>query len=306
MRIPTNNLVLMVSSALLSLLLWLWVGAEERSEVVVNVPLEYRNLPRGYEISSREDLVSKVNIWVKGSTALIRNLRPQEVTAWIDLSNTRPGERLFELSPQDVRVPYGFSVLRISPSQISLNVEETARRTVEVLPRLKGEPPVGYSVQETIVTPSNVEIVGPRSAVNSIQHVTTDSIDISELSGDYTERVKIGTENTQVRLGSVKEVTVELKISEIEDIFTLRQIPVVPGDTGRVLSFNPKVVRIEVQAPKRLLSELTQSKVKAVLDLEGLKPGVYELTPRIVFETKEKGIISVKSIMPARIHIRIR
>lgn len=305
MKLPANNMVLMIGSGILSLLLWMWVGAEERSEVIVSVPLEFRNLPRAYEITAEGEVVSKVNLWIKGNTASIRNLRPQEITVWIDLQDTRPGQRNLELTPESVRVPYGFTVLRISPSQVSLTIEETIRRRANVMPRIVGEPPEGYAVKETLVTPAQVEIIGPQSQVNSLRHVITDSIDVTSLKQDYSERVRVGTTNSQVRLGNVKEVTVSLRISEIEDLFTLRQIPVVLSDTKRGVQFNPRTVRVEVQAPKRLMPELGRAGTTAVVDLAGLAPGVYELTPRIVFDSEIKGSISVKSINPARIHVRI-
>ncbi len=306
MKLPANNIVLMIGSGILSLLLWLWVGAEERSEVIVSVPMEFRNLPRAYEITSEEEVVSKVNLWIKGNTASIRNLRPQEITVWIDLQDTTPGQRNFELTPESVRVPYGFTVLRISPSQVSLTIEETIRRRANVMPRIVGEPPEGYAVKETLVTPAQVEIIGPQSQVTSLRHVITDSIDVTSLKQDYSERVRVGTTNSQVRLGNVKEVTVSLRISEIEDLFTLRQIPVVLSDTKRGVQFNPRTVRVEIQAPKRLMPELGRAGTTAVLDLAGLTPGVYELTPRIVFDSEIKGSISVKSINPARIRVRIQ
>ena len=136
MKLPSNNIVLMIGSAILSILLWMWVGAEERSEVIVSVPVEFRNLPRAYEITSEEELVSKVNLRAKGSTASIRNLKPQEITAWIDLQDTTPGQRNFEDNSESVRVPYGFNSSRISPS--GLNIEETVHRKVDVMPRIIG------------------------------------------------------------------------------------------------------------------------------------------------------------------------
>jgi hypothetical protein len=39
MRIPSGDLFLMIVSTILALLLWLWLAAEERSEIIVSVPL---------------------------------------------------------------------------------------------------------------------------------------------------------------------------------------------------------------------------------------------------------------------------
>ncbi|HEY4492939.1 MAG TPA: CdaR family protein, partial [Acidobacteriota bacterium] len=200
MRIPTNNLSLMIGSVCLAALLWFWVGAEERSEIVLSVPLEYRNLRRGNEIVSDGQLLTSVNVWVRGTSATIKNLRPDQVSAWVDLASAKPGIKHFELDTEDVAVPYGFSVLRISPSRVSLSIEQISRHSVPVVARLDGNPADGYEVTNVAVTPPHVEIIGPHSALNLITQVTTDSINIAGLSGNLSEDVNVGLEHSAVRL----------------------------------------------------------------------------------------------------------
>lgn len=305
MRIPTNDLFLMILSGCLSVFLWLWVAAEERSEIIVSVPLEYRNLPKDYEITSQGELLSKVNVWVKGSTATIKNLKPTEVSVWLDLEDMRPGERLLELTTDNVRVPYGFSVLRISPSRLNLRIEHIARKVVPVVPKIEGQPPQGYAVNGMNVTPAQIEVLGPSSAVNSVRRVITESIDVSNLTQDHQETVKAGVENASVRLGNVKEVSVLLRVSEVEDLLTLKQIPLVLTANAHQVRYTPKVVRIDFQAPKRLLAQISEDRVQAILDVKDLTPGVYELTPRISYSNEEKKI-SVINVKPARIHVKIQ
>lgn len=305
MRIPTNDLFLMILSGCLSVFLWLWVAAEERSEIIVSVPLEYRNLPKDYEITSRGELLSKVNVWVKGSTATIKNLQPTEVSVWLDLEDMRPGERLLELTTDNVRVPYGFSVLRISPSRIHLRIEQIARKVVPVVAKIEGQPPQGYAVNGMNITPAQIEIIGPSSAVNSVRRVITESIDVSNLTQDHQETVKAGVENASVRLGNVKEVSVLVRVSEVEDLLTLKQIPLVITANAHQVRYTPKVVRIDFQAPKRLLAQISEDRVQAILDVKDLTPGVYELTPRIQYSNDEKKI-SVINVKPARIHVKIQ
>jgi YbbR domain-containing protein len=305
MKIPTNDLFLMILSGVLSLFLWLWVGAEERSEIIVSVPLEYRNLPKDYEITTQGELVSKVNVWVKGSTATVKNLQPQEISVWLDLGDTRPGERLIELTTENVRVPYGFSVLRISPSRMNIRVEQVTRKMVPVVPKIEGQPPQGFTVTNVNVTPAQIEILGPSSAVNSVKRVITESIDVSNLTQDHQETVTAGAENTSIRLGKVKQVNVVLKVSEIEDLLTLKQIPITLTENKHQIRISPKVVKVDFQAPKRLLARISEDHVQAILDVNGLTPGVYELTPRIVYSNEEKKI-SLINVKPPRIHVKIQ
>lgn len=306
MRIPRSNLFLMGVSSLLALLLWIWVGAEERSEIIVSVPLEYRNIPRTFEISSREDLISKVNVWVRGGSATIKNLQAQDISVWLNLKDTRPGDQVFSLGNENVRVPYGLTVLRISPTQISLRIEELASKTVPVTPRLEGQLPEGLAIQQKSITPPQVEITGPKSSVNSVKEAVTDSIDLTGMVGDQVAKVKVGVENSAVRLVSAREVTVLLRISEIEDILTLKHVPVVVKDSGRAMKYNPRMVRVDIRAPRSILAMIKESMVHADIETKELDSGVYELTPEIVFDSESRKKISVQAVVPPRVRIRIQ
>jgi hypothetical protein len=304
MKIPTNQIFLIGLSVGLSFLLWVWVGAQERSEIAVSVPLEYRNLPRGLEILPEKDFVSTVNVWVKGTAATVKNLHPNEMSAWVDLSNTRAGLRNFELGPDQVKVPYGFSVLRINPSRISLRMEQVISRMIPVTARFEGEPALGFKLGETSVKPAEVEIRGPQSAVSSVRQAITDSIDVSEIQGQHMETVNIGVENNSVRIVNVKTVQVSMNVAEIKDVYTLR-LPVSIGQTQRQVKFNPKLVRVDLLGPRPFLTEMKNDQIQVLLDIERLQPGVYELTPRVVLNGEAQKKVSVKDVIPARIHVRI-
>ena len=165
---------------------------------------------------------------------------------------------------------------------------------------------MGYAVTETTVTPDRVEIIGPLSAVSSVRQVVTDSIDVSSIRGDRVEMVSIGAENNAVRLGQDKQVTVSVRVSETVDLLTVRNIPVVVTGSTRAVKFNPKVVRVDLQAPKRLLGAVSEKEIQAVVELKGLNPGEYELTPDVVFAKPELNKITIMDIIPDRIHVRIQ
>jgi YbbR domain-containing protein len=304
MRIPTNQVFLVALSIGLSLLLWYWVGAQERSEIVVSVPLEYRNLPRGLEIFPEKTFITTVNVWVTGTTNTIKNLRPNEISAWIDLSDSRAGFRHYEIGPDQVRGPYGFSVIRITPSRVSLRLEQSVSRMVPVTVRLEGEPSLGYKVAETSVRPAEVEIRGPQSAVGDVRQAVTDSIDVSRIQGFHSETVNIGVENSLVRVVRTKNVQVTLNVTEVKDVFTIR-LPVTLSDTPNQVRFNPKTVKLDLFGPKNFFAQLKNEQIQVMLDVGGLKPGVYELTPRVVLDAGTQKKITVKDITPPRVHVRI-
>ena len=306
MNIPRNNLFLIAVSVGLAVVLWVWVAAEERSEIIVSVPLEYRNLPRGYEISSRSELLSKVNVWVRGGSANIKNLQANEISAWLDLNNSRAGEQLFTLNNENVRVPYGLTVLRITPSQVAINIEEIIRKMVPVVPRLEGRLAEGFAISQKTATPAQVEVIGPKSAVNTVREAVTDAIDVSSLNTEQVAKVKVGVENSVVRLGSVREVSVQLRVVEVEDILTLKHVPVETAKSERTLKINPRTVRVDLRAPRSILATVTEGQVRATVEIANLNPGMYELTPKIEFGVAQSNKITVQNVSPARIRVRIQ
>jgi YbbR domain-containing protein len=307
MKLRTNRVIMMITALGLALLLWYRVGAEERTEMVVSVPLEYRNIPKGYEILSTGDLVTRVNVWIRGNTANIKDLQPSEISVWLDLRNTKSGQVAYEISTDNVQLPYGLAVLRISPASINLNIEKIVRKMVQVQPYLTGSPAEGFAVSQSSVVPPQVEIVGPKSAVDSVRQAFTDPINVSGMKGTYVLNARVNVNNASARLGSTREVRVSLRIAEILDVrsfghvrLTIEHVP-----HGSNVRYNPKVVKVDLQAPKALLEELDPKTIRAVLDLKGFEPGVYELTPTVVVDVPEKDKIGVAEVTPLRIHVRI-
>ena len=51
-----------------------------------------------------------------------------DVVAVLDLHTARPGQRLFPLTPDQVRVPFGVQVLQINPATVAMVFESSATR----------------------------------------------------------------------------------------------------------------------------------------------------------------------------------
>ncbi len=106
----------------ISLLLWNTYTTEPIVEVGYQVPLEFRNIPPDLEISG--DVPAQVHVRVRGRSGLLRRLTPADLDISVDLANARAGETLFRLTLDQVAVPYGAAVVRISPSQVRVILAE--------------------------------------------------------------------------------------------------------------------------------------------------------------------------------------
>jgi diadenylate cyclase len=176
-RIFVHNIGLKLVSLLLAIGLWTVVARDPIAEVEMKVPIEFHNLPDSLEIDSAS--FTEAQIRVRGPERVIHQLQAADLHAEIDLASVRPGERTFDLTGRQVRVPQDLEVVQIIPGQFHLSFDNRETRTVEVRPRVTGNFASGMRVKQVIADPSSVMITGPRRRVEAVEDAITDPVDIS-------------------------------------------------------------------------------------------------------------------------------
>jgi len=185
MRFLTAHWELKLLSLLAAVLLWGFVVGGEQSEMILAVPVEFRGIPPGLELTGERP--DSVDVQLRGLRFQVLRLRGEALRAQVPLMGARPGEMTLQLLPEHVRVPAGVRVVRITPSRLRVVLEALESATVEVVPRLTGTPPAGFVLKEVQVSPPVVEVRGPRSEVRLLTHVETVPIDLSALRGPMLE-----------------------------------------------------------------------------------------------------------------------
>src|SRR6516165_2355280 len=150
----THNWHLKIVSLILATMLWMAVANQASSEVGLEVPLEYRNIPAQLEITG--DMINTVQVRLRGSSNLIKDVTAKDVSTTIDLSKMGRGEKIVPLSPQNVQAPFGAEVIRVNPSSVRFDLERTISKTIPVVPTVTGQLPDGYEVGKVEVRPSTV------------------------------------------------------------------------------------------------------------------------------------------------------
>ena len=164
--------------------LW-WVISHDTTAVVgLAVPIEFRRIPPNLEISSLN--IPEAQVRVRGPERTIHNLRPQDVHVEVDLRDVKAGERTFDLTDQQVKLPEDLKVMQIIPGQLRLSFDQTSTRTVEVRPRVIGTFAPGYEISQVIAEPAAITVAGPRMRVEQVEAATTDPVDVSGNMGRNT------------------------------------------------------------------------------------------------------------------------
>jgi len=183
-RYVFRDLDLKLLALLISIGLWWMVGRDPVVESVVTAPVEFRHAPGNLLMTS--DSPFEVQVAVTGPERIIRSLKPSDVDAVLDLAGVNPGEHTFDLGPRQVLVPRGVTVTRVVPSQMHIDFNPSATRTIAVRPRVIGSFVAGYGINDIAADPAFITVEGPQSRVNAIDAAITDPVDATGVVGRAT------------------------------------------------------------------------------------------------------------------------
>ena len=213
-RYVLHNFGLKLLSLLLATGLWFMIARDEQpAEVAIHAPIVFQHVPQQLEISSES--VPEAQIRVRGPERMIRQLKPNEVQAEIDLAGAVSGERTFDLTSHQVRHPRDIEVVQIVPSQLHLAFDTRATRDVEIRPRVTGNFASGEQIVKIDSDPARITITGPRHHVERIDAATTDPIDATGTLGSavFITNVYVPDPLVQVeQAGSIRVTVVVQKV----------------------------------------------------------------------------------------------
>ena len=299
---PFRHLGLKIVAVALAALLWLIVAGDHVVERSMRVPLEFRNIPNELEIVG--DPPTSVDVRLRGSSSQLARLEPREVIAMLDLTDARPGSRMFHLRNDEVRAPYGVDVAQVIPGTLALDLEKSARRTVPVVPALDGEPAPGFVIGKVTSDPAAVEVAGPESRLKQLTGATTEPVAVDGKKDRFTDQVTVGITDSALRLVQAQNarITVDVLPAPVER--ELAGVPVRMRNAGQGLraSVQPTLTRVTVRGRREALNDLRVGEIDAFVDLAGLGPGRYNLRVQV----DPSQTFGVSSIDPAVVDVTIR
>lgn len=211
-RVFTHNIGWKLLSLAAAVLLWISVASEPELSTFISVPVEYKSLDPEMEINS--DVVETVFLEVRGPSEELGGLPEsrRRYAVILDMSSIQAGQHTFAIDRGDVRLPRGIELVRAIPSQIRLELEHSAVRSVPVEVRFASSLPPGLHLAEVVAEPSALAVAGPASRVARITSVQTDPIDVKPEAGTTEYRVATYVNDSRVRLRDSPRVTVKVTV----------------------------------------------------------------------------------------------
>lgn len=195
-KLLTENIGMKISAVLISVFLWFFVTSRGQSEIAFDIPLEFKNIPADVGIVNAS--VKTVSVTVRGHERPMKNLKVSDVRVYVDLGKADKGTDVYYINKDNIKLPYGLSVMNISPSTVKIKLDETISRTFPVNPVLTGEPRKGYFVSSIKVEPKSVVVKGLKSDVLRLHILKTEPLYIADSTSTMTQEVNIDTGGVNV------------------------------------------------------------------------------------------------------------
>lgn len=182
----THNLRLKLLALAIALVMWVFVVGQDKAEMTVEVPVEITGIPADMVVA--DDVVNKVYARISGPGTLVRRAANQRMVQRVSLAGMGLGEHVFQIMPEDLRLPAGVSVIRVSPARFMITLATKVSRQVQVRPALKGELAEGYEVAEINLKPPKVTVSGTQKDVDNVDWIWTMRMDVTGLKSSTSLR----------------------------------------------------------------------------------------------------------------------
>ncbi len=274
------DLPLKVTSLALSVFLWFLAAGEEPASALVPVDLTVRP-PSGRTVVRT---AGPVRALVSGPRRELLKLSASPMRVTRVLSDTTVADQIdVELGPGDLELPRGVDVhiQDVEPRTVAVELDSTFQRVVPVRAEVRLPPEAGHVLSAIAVVPGTVRLLGPREAIQAIDSVRTQPLEVAQADGSVEQPLPLDTSG----FGRVRvvpsEVTVRVDV-EAAGERTLTGVAVrLPSDLAAVARPERTTVDVRVRGATARLGRLTRDSVPVVVDWNG-PPGPGRVKLRVL------------------------
>lgn len=174
----------------------------------------------------------------------------------------------------------------ITPDSVSATVPISGRgKTVTVIPQTAGEPAEGYSVTNKVANPQTVVVDGPEDVIEGMIAVNAGPVDVQGKTTTVQESAPIYDlpEGVNVIEPADGNVAVQINISQVgvRQELSGQSVTHINLGEGLGVEIQPSEITVIVNGSDEALSALKAGDVTVQVDLVGLGPGTYTLTPKV-------------------------
>jgi len=227
---------------------WSFVQGDEIHEAPVRIAVDWE-LPADLRALTPPPTVASLR--VRGTRRATRRAKSAPIRLLVDATGLKSGAHVLSLDDYDLLgFPSNVERVSLSPMSVSIDLDELARRKVQVRFQTVGEPRDGYTISGSRARPAVIEVEGPRSVIEGLTEVSTMAHNATDLRENTSLELALQMPRNVTRTDAVPDAKVGVDVmvtaAEIERRFDAIPIYMWEGAPGTP---SPRVAGITLKGP---------------------------------------------------------
>ena len=272
---------------ILAISLWLFVISNNIYNMVLDMPIEARNLSAQHALNKEVPKVARVRLKGTGRSLFKTYILKSFFSSFklvIDLERISQEYSFilndyFERYPQKISIPSNFDVQYVEivyPNSIQISLDEYKEKIVDVVVNANISPAPGYTiVGNSQIIPRKVKIAGPKDIIEKINTVNTIEYVLNEINNEIQTKMILKNITEDIIELTPKEVLFKQKVEVISERI-ISEIPVqLENVVDEVQVFlSPQTVSLTVVGGIDFISSLKPKDFNINVDFSEWKPSV--------------------------------
>lgn len=257
-----RNIISYLICVVIASILWFLNVLNKDYDAELNYPIKYTNFPEGKYPVIKPPSQIRLEVKAKGFALLGHRIRTSFLPVTLNFgsysSHLQRKGNIYEytLNTGDIKDKIAnqlssfIKLLNIYPEEIVFRFADAKRKKIAVRPALDYSLKRQYILNRVITTPDSVWVNGPSPVIDTLQHVTTQPLQIKNINRDLKRKLDL----VAVSGCSIAEESVEVQLEVEQFTESSKTIPItalsVP-DSMNIQLFPPQVnIRYEIGLSK--------------------------------------------------------
>jgi diadenylate cyclase len=203
-----------VVAVLFVISMWFSFSRGLESLTTIEVPIEY--VKRDPTMEILDTSANNVTLNLSGSGTLIKSIRSENVKVRLDLSKAVIGSNTFTITPEDISIPPGIVLKKVTPAVIEVALDVLIAKELPVQVDWVGKLADDLILTNATVTPLKVKLIGERRILTNLSTVYTEKVSLDKIqqTGSMSVSLALNPASIKVEAGSTDKVTIAYSVKK--------------------------------------------------------------------------------------------
>lgn len=180
--------------------LWLSFTWGNNALITLDIPIQFMN--KKAEVQITEGSSDLVRVHLSGATALMKNIRPENVHVELDIKDASFGSNVFQITDKQVKLPPGISVKHIQPREVNVTLDVMKTRLFPVQISWTGKLPENLLLEKAEISPEKIMVAGWSRAIENLSTVYTENVSLWNLKKSGSISVPLAFVHSSIKVAS--------------------------------------------------------------------------------------------------------